>query len=57
VSPTTVGIAGEVVLGPPTEFTLANIDQFNELFTGVSGSSEGPPDESFVLLEEVFNLD
>jgi rhamnose transport system substrate-binding protein len=25
----TVGADGEIVLGPPTEFTLANIDQFN----------------------------
>jgi rhamnose transport system substrate-binding protein len=25
----TVGAAGEIVLGPPTEFTPANIDQFN----------------------------
>jgi len=25
----TIGAAGEIVLGPPTEFTAANIDQFN----------------------------
>ena len=25
----TVGAAGEIVLGPPTEFTAENIDQFN----------------------------
>jgi ABC-type sugar transport system ATPase subunit len=25
----TIGADGEIVLGPPTEFTAANIDQFN----------------------------
>jgi rhamnose transport system substrate-binding protein len=25
----TIGKDGEIVLGPPTEFTAANIDQFN----------------------------
>jgi rhamnose transport system substrate-binding protein len=29
LGPYTVGAAGEIVLGPPTEFTAENIDQFN----------------------------
>jgi rhamnose transport system substrate-binding protein len=29
LGPYTVGAAGEIVLGPPTEFTAENIDKFN----------------------------